>query len=265
MGTVNSAFKKSDNMLSVTLSNTGFVKDGEHVGRVTRNTVSTENIIAEIIENNTGLDPFTIQHAANLLQQAMLKMIRQGKAINILELGTMYIGMKGIVRGDSPDVSDIPELVLRFTPSQLANDALANIVIDKIVFSDTAPQIDVITDLWTGTDNQCLTPGKTCRIKGDKLKLGGNNFSISFIPVDDNGEEISGGKSVALESNRLCKNTAGMLEFFIPEELESNKKYVISIKTSYNGSADSRKIPAITKSDPLLTNLITKKVPTTKV
>ena len=124
MSTVNSTFKKSDNLLSVTLYDSAFLKEGEYVGKVTRNTVSLENLIADILEEHSGLDPFVIQHSAILLQQQMLKMLQQGKGVNVLDLGIMYIGINGIVKSSTPDSADIPELVVRFTPSTMANEAL---------------------------------------------------------------------------------------------------------------------------------------------
>lgn len=252
MSTVSSTFKKSDNLLSVTLYDSALVKEGEHVGRVTRNTVSLENLIAEISEDNTGLDPFVVQHSAILLQQQMLKMLRQGKGVNILDLGTMYIALKGTVKGDKPDAADIPELMIKFTPSALANEALENIVIDKIVFSESSPQIDVIIDLWTGVENQYITPGKMCSIRGSKLKLGGDEYSLKFIPLDENGEEDLAASDVPVDIKRISKNTNGMLEFFIPEELADGKSYKIRITTSYLNLNTSRKTPVVTDTDALI-------------
>ena len=252
MSTVNSTFKKSDNLLSVTLYDSAFLKEGEYVGKVTRNTVSLENLIADILEDHSGLDPFVIQHSAILLQQQMLKMLQQGKGVNVLDLGIMYIGLNGTVKSNTPDAADIPELVVRFTPSAISNKALENVVIDKIVFANNMPEIDSITDLWTNTENAGLTPGKTCRIEGDKLKLGGDDFGLEFVQVDEAGEELPDVLPVKVEIGKVSKNNKKVLEFFIPENLEASGKYKIRIKTSYTGPNSSRKT-AVTADSEIIT------------
>ena len=40
------------------------------------------------------MNPFMLQFAAILIQKKILKMLEQGKAVNVLDLGTMYIAMK---------------------------------------------------------------------------------------------------------------------------------------------------------------------------
>ena len=253
MGTISSSFKKSDSLLSVSLSSSGLLKEGEHIGRVTRNTVSLENLIAEISEVNTGLDPYVIQHSAILLQQQILKSLRQGKGVNILDLGTMYIGVNGIIKGNAPGAADIPDLAIRFTPSHLSNSALENIVIDKVVFSDNSPQISIITNLWTNEENKTITPGKTCRVKGSQLKLGGNEYSISFIPIDAEGNEDSTKQPVPVEESKIFKNTGTELNFFVPEEgFEQDTCYILRIVTSYLSATSSRKTPVSTDSEVLV-------------
>ena len=255
METVNSSFEKSDTILSVTLCNSSLLKEGEHIGKVTRNTVSLGNLIAEIAEYNTGIDPFIIQHSAVLLKKQILRMLHQGKCVNILDLGVMYIGLKGPVKGSNPDVTDIPEMVVRFTPSQAANDAIKDITVDKIVFSDTSPQIDTVTDVWTKNQNSVLTAGKLCRITGKKLKLGGDDYALSLVKVDSFGKEVTDSAAINVDISKFSKNTTGTLEFFIPDQLENNAPYKIRIKTSYSGSAGSkvsRKTPVTSESIPLL-------------
>ena len=63
-----SNFKNADSILSVTLRKNQFsAEENSFIGRVTRNTVTLENLIVPISEKKVGVSPYMIQHVANLL------------------------------------------------------------------------------------------------------------------------------------------------------------------------------------------------------
>lgn len=253
--TILSSFNKADSILSVTLHSSQFSKAGEHYGRVSRNVVTLENIIADILEENRGLDPYMIQHSATLLQQQFLKQLSLGKGVNVLDLGTMYIGMKGTIKGDKPSASDLPDFMVKFTPSAMTRSAVDNLVVDKIVFADTTPQLSIVTDLWTGLENDSLTLGKACKISGTRLKLGGDAWSISFIQCDEDGFVDEAVAPIVVAPEKIYHNTATDLQFFIPEDLFTDKQYLIKISTMYQSSNNSRKTPVEAFSVPLTVNV----------
>ena len=100
-----STLESSNAALSVTLHQNHLKKDGSYFARVSRNTATFNNVISEIAEENKGLDPHLLQYSAILIQKKILKMLEQGKAVNILDLGTMYIAMKCSAKGKN-DVSN---------------------------------------------------------------------------------------------------------------------------------------------------------------
>lgn len=251
MQTVLSNFKTSESLLSVTLHSGGFTKNGDHYARVTRNTVTLENIIADIISENRGLDPYMIQHSATLLQQQILKQLRQGKCVNILDLGVLYIAMKGAIKGDKPAASDLPAFLVKFTPSQLTNEAVENLVVDKIVISDTSPQISIITNQWTSEENTSISMGKTCKITGNRLKLGGDEYFIRLYQCDEDGNIFSESDFLEIDKSKIIKNTSGELNFYTPEVLIADARYKIRISTMYLSTKQSRKTPVYTESIPL--------------
>lgn len=245
--TVSSSFNKSDNILSVTLYSNGFTKEGEMIGRVTRNTVTLENMIADIIDENRGMDPYMVQHSAILLQQQIIKMLQQGKCVNVLDLGTLYIGLKGCIKGKNPDSSAIPDFAIRFTPSTIANETLKSLQVDKVVIADKAPQINIITNTWNNQED-CVSSGKICRISGNHLKLGGDSYSLSLIPLAADGTESDTLPPVHVPIEKVIKNVDKLLEFYVPEELDTSVPYLIRVRTSFISSTKSRKDPLITDS-----------------
>ena len=128
-----STLENSNSVLSVTLYENHLKKDGSYYARVSRNTATFNNIISEIAEENKGLDPHLLQYSAILIQKKILKLLEQGKAVNILDLGTMYIAMKCNAK-DKSEVSGKENFHIKFSPTQIAQDAISSLNIDKVVY-----------------------------------------------------------------------------------------------------------------------------------
>lgn len=243
-------YKKSDNLLSVTLHTNTLSKEGYYYGKVTRNTVTLENIISEICDDSTGIKPDMVQYIAVLIQKQMLKALSLGKAVNVFDMGTLYVGMKGSVKGTKPLASELPTFKVKFTPSAKVNDVLKNLVPDKIVEADTSPYIENVTNLWTGSDDGKLTKGEPVRVDGVKLKLGGDNYGVYFAEVDDTSGKLKDeGSWTKVENEKVFRNTRRQLDLFVPSTLDKSKKYRIVVRTSYAGGVKtSLKAPLTAES-----------------
>ena len=243
-----STLENSSSILSVTLHENNFTKDGTYYATVSRNTATFKNILSEIAEDNKGMDPYMLQFAAILIQKKILKMLEQGKAVNVLDLGTMYIAMKCNAKGKS-DVSESGNFYIKFTPTSLANEAIASLSVDKVVYADGSPEITEIADLSDAKSKGTLTKGKPCRITGGRLKLGGENWGIYFAPVDSEGkmnpDETSWTK---VNDSSLFRNKPSELNFFVPDSLTEGN-YRIVLRTTYLGKDKSRKSMLETASD----------------
>ena len=152
-----STLENSSSILSVTLRENNFTKDGTYYATVTRNTATFKNILSEIAEDNKGMDPYMLQFAAILIQKKILKMLEQGKAVNVLDLGTMYIAMKCSAKGKS-DVSEKGNFYIKFAPTELANSALSSLSVDKVVYADGKESGD--ESEWVKVDGQALFRNK---------------------------------------------------------------------------------------------------------
>ena len=243
-----STLENSSSILSVTLHENNFTKDGSYYATVSRNTATFKNILSEIAEDNKGMDPFMLQFAAILIQKKILKMLEQGKAVNVLDLGTMYIAMKCNAKGKS-DVSESGNFYIKFTPTPLANEAIASLSVDKIVYADGSPEITRIEDLSDAESEGKLTKGKPCRITGSRLKLGGENWGIYFAPVDSEGNMNSDESSwIKTDESSLFRNKPSELNFFVPDSLTEGNWQIV-LRTSYLGKGTSRKTMLETVSE----------------
>ena len=235
-----STLENSSSILSVTLHENNFTKDGTYYATVSRNTATFKNILSEIAEDNKGMDPFMLQFAAILIQKKILKMLEHGKAVNLLDLGTMYIAMKCNAKGKS-DVSESGNFYIKFTPTALANKAISSLSVDKIVYADGSPEIDSVTDLSDTNAKNSLTIGKPCRIIGSRLKLGGDGCGIFFASIDSDGR-ISTDESSwhKIDEAGVFRNKPTELNFFVPASIPEGK-YQIVLRTAYLGKGKNRK------------------------
>lgn len=227
-------FSSAEKLVSVTLHTNPFLSDGtNYYARVTRNTVTLNNLIASIIEKNTGIDAYMIQHSAALLQQAVLNELKHGNAVNILDLGTLFLTVRGSIKGDNPSATAIPAFQTRFTPSQTVNEAVSQLVVDKVVTAVSAPVIDSITNLFTKTEDGILTEGKSVRISGNRLKIGTDNSGIYFAPLDDANNVVTDESLwIKVPESLYIRNLPKTLEFFLPDTLVKETSYKIVIRTT---------------------------------
>ncbi len=239
-----STFKNADSILSVTLRKNQFSSEqNSFIGRVTRNTVTLENLIASISEKNEGVSPYMIQHVANLLGNEMLRSCQNGNAVDVLGLGTMYIGVAGCVTGDNPSESSIPGFKLGFTPSPKAQEAVDSLKVDKVVIADSCPVIDKIINTFNQNEERKLFKGKGVKIIGDRLKLGGVASGLWFAPLDEQ-EEVNKDEATwtSVNPETISCNKPKSLEFYVPDSLDP-AKYKIVIRTSYSSGDKELKTP----------------------
>ena len=235
-----SKLENSSSTLSVTLHKNNFMKDGTYCATVSRNMATFKNILSEIAEDNKGVDPFMLQFAAILIQKKILKMLEQGKAVNVLDLGTLYIAMKCNARGRS-EVSGNGKFYIKFTPTSLANDALATLSVDKVVYADGSPEITEISDLSSGRTDGILTTGNPAKIIGSKLKIGGEGSGLFFGPCDSDGKLMKDESTwIKAEDTSIFRNKPTELNFFVPAALEKGK-YCIVLRTAYLSDKTFRK------------------------
>ncbi|MCR5288677.1 MAG: DUF4469 domain-containing protein [Treponema sp.] len=240
----NPNFKSADSILSVSLRKNHFVSDeNSFVGHVTRNTVTLENLIADISEKNNGVSPYMIQHVASLLGDEMLKACQNAKAVDVLGLGTLYITVNGSVSGTNPGESSIPGFKLNFTPSQRAQESVDSLKVDKVIITDSNPVINTIINTFNQDQNDSLMKNKGVKIIGSKLKIAGTESGIWFAPVLDDGEANKDESTwVPVDNKTISHNTAKKLEFYVPNSL-TDAEYRIVIRTKFSSGGRELQTP----------------------
>ena len=242
-------FKNADSILSVTLRKNQFsTEQTSFIGRVTRNTVTLENLIASISEKNAGVSPYMIQHVAKLLEDEMLSACQNAKAVDVLGLGTLYITVAGSVSGENPGESSIPGFKLNFTPSSRAQEAVDSLKVDKVIIADSNPVIDRIINTFNQNEERNLLKGKAVKITGSKLKIFGEDSGIWFAPLDSDGN-VSKDEETRLKvsSETISGNKPTSLEVYVPDNI-TEADYKIVIRTRFCSGCKELKSPVTTIS-----------------
>ena len=161
-----------------------------------------------------------------------MQAIRNGEAVNVLDLGTLYIVPNRKFEGMSMENKDIPALAVRFLSGPLVRNAVSDIQIKEIKVAESTRLISEITDKFTKRTDGVISRGRFVVLKGNKLKIAGENSGLYICPLDDMENPVTD-ESSWIKCENLGKNTNGCLEFFVPESLEEGVKYKILIRTQY--------------------------------
>lgn len=130
--TTNIEYEDSEGMGTVTLFANPFEKGNRYFARFDRTTVNIDNLIARIQKKEVGTNAIVAKHLASLFKAEILEALSRGEAVNLLDLGTLYITPKGSMKGDTPETATIPGFGVKFTASKITNNAVSSIGIKKL-------------------------------------------------------------------------------------------------------------------------------------
>lgn len=205
--------------------------------RVQRETAYIGNIIDKAIEMNPMMKRETLLFSAELLKNGILALLSSGKAVDILELGTMYIKPNGCIDGAEESLNAVPEMTVGFTPSEISVNAVKNVAIAANVTKKNVPSVTEIFNVKTRSFSDSLNAGYSVKLQGSKLKIAGDEekCGVFFAPCDESGnyEKNAFESFVHIKESELISNTTTNLEFNLPENMEKGT-YRLIVATSYH-------------------------------
>lgn len=229
MAQIEQEFTSSTNKVSVSIQKSTFAENETFFGRISRNTVNIDNLISSICEKIPSYDKYELKRFAKDLKTEVQASLAGGKSVNLLDLGTLYIALSSGMKVAPKTASEISSLTVKFSPSKVLTESVSKIEIDKIVYVNSSPLISSLECLWEGLSEQTVMIGKIVRITGSKLKIEGENGGVFFCGVDSAGnpetDETKWIKTV------VTRNLPKTLEFYVPSNLETEKKYAVAVKT----------------------------------
>lgn len=203
--------------------------------KVQRNTALIGNVVDNILEHNKVIDRETLLYTAGLFRNGMLNLLRTGKAVDLLELGTLYIKPAGSIASTEPGIEDVPKMTVLFTPSELAVDAVKDVSAGADVTAANEPVLNEVFNMKLKKASSAVSKGYSVRIKGKRLKVAGEEGAtgIFFASCDSSGKyDDDSSKWISVSASELIDNASTVLVFNVPEEMESGS-YRLIVRTAY--------------------------------
>lgn len=209
--------------------------DSSYVGRFDRKTVDINTLIARIQEKKAGTNELALQHSAAFIKEEVIEALSKGEAVNLLDLGTLYISVNVKFDGSAAEKkqkADKKTFRVKFTPSPLVQSAVDSIEIERMYMANVGPEIISIKDNYTGLTDGTVSAGKDIEIKGKNLKLDDSEASgIYFCPLDEKGN-IATDESRWLKSKKVIYNKPQTIRCYVPDDIDKTAEYKILLRTS---------------------------------
>ena len=203
--------------------------------RLERHKCTMENVYAEIMAMSDRFTEADLRAFDVLFNKAYAILLGRGCATDFFDLGTTYPSVVGSINNDGTITkADIKGFTLKLTPSKKALNLVANIPIENLIIAKTEATITSLTNDFTDTQDNTASPNQRMELAGTKLKISGEEVGggIYLVP---NGLNIdySTIDSTWVQINKIRKNTAQKLEFYIPESISAGDyKLVVKTETS---------------------------------
>ena len=218
-------------------------------GSIDYKKVTVRQILAEMEYNNsTNLSKELMFYVAEELSNRMMNKLRQGRAVELLDFGTIYPTLKGKIKaGDT--ASKIKEhLDIGFTPSKAAKAALKNLVVGNVEQVQPQHEIYSVIDIMDEEHQEnTLKIGKIGRITGKALKLGGHESGLYAAKAEKKWSGQPPNKESWIRLEHVFTNLPSKLEFFV-ESLEPGT-YILIVQTSLSAGGKPLKESVIVTSD----------------
>ncbi len=134
----------------------------------------------------------------------------------------------------------------RFHQGDLMRQLIPTIEVEIDGVGDAQPAISQVTDVKSGTVNNRLTPGKLLRVKGEKIKLAGDNPAVGvWFTAEATGERTR------VEADEIGTNNPSELLLNVPDLAAG--AYYMEVTTQYNGGAFLLKDPRTARLNKVLT------------
>ena len=226
---------------TLTMYRNPFNNGRRYYARFDRDTITMEQIIARIQKKDLGTNALMVKHIAGLIKAEILEALSRGEAVNILDLGTLFITADASAESENASDITVAGFSAGFTPSALTNSTLKTLSVSKVTVADNTPRIEQLFDTYDDEEHDDFTAGARVRMTGAHLKLGGETSGLFLCPTDGEGSASGDeGTWTKIADNLLKVNLVGRIEFIIPRGQETGS-YRVLLRTSYAGGGRSLK------------------------
>ena len=171
-----------------------------------------------------------MEHNVNLFLKEMGYQLCDGYSVN-----TGYFTASTLIKGvfNSPNETFNAEkhsIQFQFNQGETLRKELTNIEVDITGVGDSSITVSQVTDVKTGSVNNLLTPGRSLRIKGYKLKLAGDSPNVGVYFVNQVTAERT-----KVDASDIVDNNPSELVVVIPALAAGS--YTLEVTSQFSGNA----------------------------
>lgn len=172
----------------------------------------------------------SMEHNVELFLKEMAYQLCDGYSVN-----TGYFTAGVLIKGvfNSPSETFDPEkhsVLFRFNQGALLRQEISNINVEILGVADTASEILEVEDVKSGSVNDVITPNRNLRIRGNKLKIAGDDATVGISFVND-----ATGDVIKVDPSEIVENMPSELIIVTPELASGS--YRLQVTTQFSSHA----------------------------
>jgi hypothetical protein len=182
-----------------------------------------------VARGGADISSSAMQHGVSTFLKEMAYQLCDGYSVNTGYF-TASPHIKGVFSG--PQETFDPEkhaLLFLFNQGDTLREELSSVEIEIMGVADTMLSISQVTDIKTGKVNDLLTPGRTLKINGYKLKVAGEHADNGVYFVNETSSE-----STKVDPTDIVTNNPSELIVMIPELAAGT--YKLQLTTQFSGA-----------------------------
>ncbi len=206
--------------------------------------VGLEDLIDFIDERGSTVTRTDIRAVLEDAIEASCQMLELGLRVNFGGLCSLFTAIKGRFEdADSTFDPEVQQLEVKATAgTRIKNRLRRKAVLEKEIRQPIMPLITKYKDAKSGQMNSTISPGSVGGISGKKLKFhtDRDDEGLYFEPIGPGGHGPP-----EIKASVFIRNSPSRLIFQIPENLQAETEYTITVRTRYtpNGSLRVGKLP----------------------
>jgi hypothetical protein len=181
-----------------------------------------KDIVDRILKNNVGISESELLAVLDQEQKAIKEFLENGYKVD-----TGLLTIRPTIKGVFHTATEVftkgkHELKVRISPKSTLKAVVDKLNLVKVVGSKATPVVVAFDDMISKTRNSTVTPGKTAKIFGDKLKFDGEDNEQGIFFINNKGAATRVAEYVETGNKKLIFN--------IPQALPKGS-YTLEVRT----------------------------------
>jgi len=170
---------------------------------LTRGSKTRDDIVKAIAQDNVGISESELKAVFEAEKKIVSQFAEEGFSIS-----TELYSLSPKIRGVFNDIRETytpgkHELRFNFTPSKILREVAQRVILRKIAPVVNEPQITVVEDVVSSTNNERITPGKSVRIFGNKLAFDAQDTEQGVFFINDKNKATRATEYIELGGKRI--------------------------------------------------------------